>query len=74
MSKGKMIRDEFNDALDAAMIEYLNLKDNGEDTKTARGIVRGMATMYAILVDPENNVDNKRAIVAIEKEFQGRVS
>ncbi|MCA1624186.1 MAG: hypothetical protein LC778_10365 [Acidobacteria bacterium] len=52
---------------------YLDKKARGQDTKTIRGIVRGLAIAIVVLRDPDD-VSNEDIIKAVEAEFKDRVS
>ena len=73
-SRGKTIRFRLEEAFEEACREYKDAKagPDPDKTKSKRGIVRGIAQAYAILLDPED-YNNSGAFAAYEKEFMGRV-
>lgn len=77
MSRGKDIRSTMEIALENATAEYLNMKTaqgpTADETRVARGTVRGLAIANAILRDPDDQ-DNSGMHKIIEKEFLGRVT
>ncbi|MGH7954734.1 MAG: hypothetical protein ACREOZ_02110 [Gloeomargaritales cyanobacterium] len=76
MSVGKDIRANMEDALEEAVRNWMDTKvANGptdSETKTKRGIVRGLAIAISIQRDPED-YDNEGAHKMVEKEFLSRV-
>lgn len=75
-SPGKDVRSTIEQALEDKTRDYLDLKAGGSATadklKTARGVVRGLATAWAIMNDPDSAEDTDY-IKDFEREFVERV-